>query len=235
MTQHELTGPIQHHIQREIVRKLLLVPSARFRDLKPKELESNLFMYHLKQLISNGFVCKTDEGYELTSAGKDYANRATLENLRLRVQPKQITILMVQREDGKLLLLERLHQPFLHFKGFPSGKIHFGESLQQAAQRELQEKANIHGVALQLRGNFIMRFGQEGFVTNHINGYVFSGTVPRGFETVHRTDMFCSYWGDESDLFVANSFSGHKELLRLLKDHQSGDLFLEQHDFLSDY
>lgn len=231
----ELTGSIQHHIQRDIVRKLLLVPSARFSELKPKGLESNLFMYHVRQLMSSGYVSKAENGYELTAAGKSFAGRATLENLKLRVQPKQLTILMVRRVDGKWLLLERLHQPFLHFIGFPSGKIHFGEKLQQAAERELFEKTNIAGVPLQLRGNFIMRFGRHDEIVNHISGYVYSAEVPASFNTTYNTEMFRSYWGDEDDLFGQSCFSGHRELLQLLESHPAGTLFLEQCDFLSDY
>lgn len=223
-----------HHIQRAIVHKLLPVESARFSELKPKEMESNIFMYHLKQLISLGIVEKTEGGYALTSAGKHFVDRANIESLKIRIQPKLITIITLQRQDGKWLILERLHQPFLNFKGFPSGKVHYGETLQEAANRELKEKGNI--VAdLSMRGTFVMRYSSEGEIVNHIIGYVFGGKVPANTTAENSNEHYRSYWGDESDLFAEKNFKGHKEILDLLKKYKPGELFMSQIDFESDF
>lgn len=234
MTEH-LETRLQHHIQRDIVHKLVSLPTARFRDLKPQGLESNIFMYHLNKLIAGEFVQKTTAGYELTPAGKHFADRVNLESLKLRIQPKLITILMISHGDDQWLLLERLHQPFIGTKGFPSGKIHYGEALDDAARRELKEKSNLDNVELRLRGSFIMRFFVGKEVVNHIIGYVFCGKLATGLSTDYKTDLFRSYVGEESELFGDKTFSGHRELLELISKHEPDDLFVSQHDFLSDY
>lgn len=230
-----LEPKVIHHIQREILRSLLLVPEARFKDLKPAGLESNIFMYHLKTLIKEGLVEKTEGGYTLTSKGKSFVDRSNLASLKIRVQPKTITILAVTNSDGKQLILERLHQPFINHKGFPSGKIHYGESLIDAANRELLEKAGFKDVALTFRGNFVMRYFKEDEVVNHIIGYVFSGQVNTMEPLNFVTPYFKSYWGDKGELYVDNRFKGHPEIFELLQKTPSGELFFVEHDFTSDF
>jgi ADP-ribose pyrophosphatase YjhB (NUDIX family) len=226
---------IDHHIKRDIVKYLLTVPSARYSELRPKNVESNLFMYHLQQLKKQGYVEKNGTSYELTQFGKQMADRLSLGSLKFRIQPKLITILAVQREDKKWLMIERTHQPFLGYKGFPSGKIHYGEDLKLAAERELQEKTGITNVPLTLRGNFIMRYSKDDDVVNHIIGYVFSGHCPKSTKTDIKTDMFYSLWGDESELFTKKSFNGHHQILDLLKNKSSDTFFISENDFISDF
>lgn len=238
MTDHTLDQNliiIDHHIKRDVVKYLLTVPYARYSELRPKNIESNLFMYHLSQLVKQGLVEKTAKGYELTPYGKQIADRVSLESLKFRIQPKLITILTVQKPNGEWALIERTHQPFLNYCGFPSGKIHYGESLQESAEREMLEKTGLTGIELTLRGTYIMRYFSDKKVINHIVGYVFSGVAPKSATTNAKTDMFNSFWGSNDDLYKENSFKGHKEIINLLKKHKAGELFLSQDDFLSDF
>jgi 8-oxo-dGTP pyrophosphatase MutT (NUDIX family)/predicted transcriptional regulator len=230
-----LEPKVMHHIQRDILRSLLSAPNLRFKDIKPAGLESNIFMYHLKTLIKEDLVEKTDGGYTLTSKGKHFVDRANLESLKVRIQPKTITILAIENTDGKLVILERLHQPFINHKGFPSGKIHYGESLLQAAERELLEKTGFTGIPLTFRGNFIMRYDKDGATVNHIIGYVFSGTVTDNPPLDFRNEYFRSYWGTKEELYADNRFKGHPELFELLNKTPKNELFVAEHDFTSDF
>lgn len=228
MSEH-LDKKIQHHIQRDIVKQLMRAEQVRFSELKPKGLESNLFMYHLKQLIADGLVQKVELGYTLTPLGKQFVSRVNLESLKIRVQPKILSILMVHRTDSKWLLLERLHQPRLHTVGFPSGKLHFGESLLEGAQRELYEKCNLTNANLSLRGEFILRTYRMGEVDQHMIGHVFFANVAADVETEHEAALFRSFWGDESDLFGENVFAGHRILLDQITLGSKGDYFVVEH------
>ena len=49
--------------------------------------------------------------------------------------------------DGKILLVRRANPPDARRWGFPGGKIEFGESIENAAVRELLEETGIHGRA----------------------------------------------------------------------------------------
>lgn len=225
---------VTHHIQLSILRHMLSTHESRYSDIKPKGVESNLFMYHLKQLIREGLVEKKDKTYVLTRIGKRFADRATLETMKIRVQPKIVSVLCIRRADGKWLVMRRKHQPFIDYKGFPSGKLHYGESLQQSAERELREKADLTDVPLQLRGNVVMRFTENNEIVNHIIGYVYYAEVGSDVTSDTETEYFQTYFADKDSLFCEHAFKGHQEIFNLL-EQQPDRLFMEEFEFTSDY
>lgn len=225
---------IDHAVQKDIVRTLVSSGNARFSVLKPKRIESNLFMYHLNQLLQRGVVEKNDGSYSLTSKGRAFVDRANLDKLVFRVQPKILTILAVETKGGKWLLLERKHEPHMNRTGFPSGKIHFGEPLNDAAERELFEKTGIVDVPLKLRGNICMRFLDKSTlqVMNHIIGYVYYAKVANELEPHSPSKYWRAFWGDEEQLTTGNVFKGHQDILKLLVSKKK---FIESFDYESDF
>lgn len=140
MFEHET---IKHHIGRSIVAHLATHEYARFSEMRPKNVETNLFSYHLKLLMKSGFVKKTGEGYTLGQKGLIYVDRVTAENMKLRTQPKIITMLLVQDGYGNVLLQKRAKQPYINTWTLPYGKLHIDdESVKAAAMRESEEKLN---------------------------------------------------------------------------------------------
>lgn len=132
---------IHHHIERSILAYLMTHQYARFRDLKPTGVETNLFTYHLKLLQKNDYVTKTDQGYTLSRRGLVYVDRISTEKMRLRTQPKIITMLLVQDGYGKVLLQRRTKQPYINTWTLPYGKLHIDDlSVIDAARRESVEK-----------------------------------------------------------------------------------------------
>lgn len=219
---------ISHTIQKEIFRKLIYSPALRFSELKPKRVESNLFMYHLKQLIKNGYVVKVDDKYALSPSGMAHADMLSLKDLRHRIQAKIITILAVEREDGQWLMLERLHQPLIHAVGFPSGKMHYGEALDDSAVRELSEKCDIEGVRLELRGNVLMRFFIKDMIMSHVLGYVYYGKANKGVTNEKEMTGSRSFWAHPGKLNQDEFIAGYWEIRELLK---KGDYFFKEFDF----
>lgn len=134
-----------HEAQMAILRHLLLVPHAGFADLqKSTNLTSDHFNFHIKQLVASGYVTKNADGnYTLSRAGKEYANRMDTDEKVIEKQPKLSVVLVIEREDGKILQQERLKQPYYGFWGFPTGKIRWGETVTQAAARELLEETGL--------------------------------------------------------------------------------------------
>lgn len=225
---------LDHVIQKNIVKTLVSLKHARFSELKPKQVESNLFMYHLKQLIKRGIVEKQDNGYILSTEGRMFVDRANLDRLVFRVQPKIVSILAVKSGKGNWLLLERLHEPHMNRIGFPSGKLHYGEKLEDAAVRELVEKAGLSNIPLKMTGNVGMRFmdkaGQD--VINHTIGYVFAAELTDEPAITNSSPYWRSFWGAEDKLLTGNVFKGHQDILHHLA---SGKLFIESLDYESDY
>jgi 8-oxo-dGTP pyrophosphatase MutT (NUDIX family) len=138
-----------HKAQTQILRELLFVDKAGFAKLqKPTKLTSDHFKFHIKRLVELGYVEKLPEGdYRLTTVGKEYANKLDTDSRTLERQPKCAVILVVERPgnqgETQFLVQERLKHPYFGFWGFPGGKIRWGETIVQAAARELHEETGL--------------------------------------------------------------------------------------------
>ena len=149
---------VNHHIQKHIVDVLMYQQIVRFRDLRPPRVDTNLFTYHLKNLVKSGIVNKVAGGYTLSSAGLSYVDRVSGEKKAIRTQPKIITMLVVQNSDGDILLQRRTKQPYIDTWTLPYGKLHIEDvSVKAAAQREAQEKIGIENQALEHAGDCYIR------------------------------------------------------------------------------
>lgn len=128
-----------------ILHVLLFRPTARFAELqKASKLNSDHFNFYLKQLLDEALVVKNKEGlYHLTPKGKEFSNRFDTDERKVERQPKVAVCLMIERDDGKQLVQLRLKQPYYGYWGRPTGKIKWGETILQAAARELMEETGL--------------------------------------------------------------------------------------------
>jgi ADP-ribose pyrophosphatase YjhB (NUDIX family) len=173
---------ISHHIQRSILGVLMTKEFARFRDLKPDKVDTNLFTYHLKLLQRAEYIKKADEGYTLAQKGMQYVDRVTVDKMRLRTQPKIITMLLVQDGYGKVLLQKRLKQPYINTWTLPYGKMHIDdESVRAAARRESHEKLQFDAHKLRHVGDCYIVVGHHSRVVAEQEG---TGTFTDG-DTLH--------------------------------------------------
>lgn len=114
---------------------------ARFRDMRPPSVDTNLYSYHLTLLKKTGLVEKTDDGYRLTLSGMAYVDRLNVKTINPTQQPKVITMLVIQNGYGGVLMYQRKRQPFIGSWTVPLGKVHDDdESIESAARREVMEK-----------------------------------------------------------------------------------------------
>lgn len=132
---------IVHHIQKHIVGVLIHQKYARFRDLRPPRVDTNLYSYHLRLLTKKGWIDKTESGYTLSAKGLVYVDRVSIKKLNIRTQPKIITMLVIQNSDGDVLLTRRTKQPHIDTWTLPHGKTHVeDQSILKSAVREWSEK-----------------------------------------------------------------------------------------------
>jgi ADP-ribose pyrophosphatase YjhB (NUDIX family) len=133
-----------HQAQTAVLRELLFTPEASYSELRKKaNLESDHFKFHISRLTEAGYIVKTERSkYALTSIGKEYANKLDTDKNVIERQPKSAGIIVLQHE-GKVLVQERLKHPYFGFWGYPGGKIRWGETILQAAARELMEETNL--------------------------------------------------------------------------------------------
>ena len=206
----------EHNIQKDIFNRLVGADSMRYSELKPKKLEASLFMYHLKELMKFGLVEKVDKKYTLTAAGLSTANRFSIKEQSMRMMPSSLSILVLTSKTGEWLLYRRKRQPYINSLGFPSGKIHLGDKLIDAAYRELDEKCGYDRkeVDLTYRGVFnLVQHEQSGF-KNHIIGHVWTGVV-KDMKTF-KNSAGETFWGDWKAYPYDEFIAGPLEIIEAL-------------------
>jgi ADP-ribose pyrophosphatase YjhB (NUDIX family) len=137
-----------NQIQLKILSRLLFNPKARFRDLKIDAITTDHLSYHLRSLLSEGLIKKDKLTYGLTSKGKMLAGKIDTAAHKMEKQPKVSVIIIPHKTTfGKerFLIQERTKEPYFGYKGFVTGKVRFGETLEQTAERELEEETGMGG------------------------------------------------------------------------------------------
>ena len=176
-----------HQAQVDILHVLLFKPDAGFAELqKASGLTSDHFNFHIKQLLEQEFVAKNAEGkYHLTPKGKEFSNRFDTDAREVERQPKVAVCLIIQDDEGRTLMQQRLKQPYYGWWGRPTGKIRWGETIMQAAARELMEETGLEA-DLTFRGVYHkMDYNQEtGELLEDKIFFNIAGANPRGELTV---------------------------------------------------
>lgn len=209
---------IDHHIQREILGSLARADSMKFSELKPAGMESNIFMYHLNQLINKGYVLKQSRAYTLDFKGLQYADTLSLDNLKPRIQPKLLVILAIKNREGQWLMAWRKVQPYLGQFMLPSGKRHFGESRDNHAVRELQEKTG-WTLPLEYRGTVEVLLLQGEQPLTHIVGELFTATQD-AVQTPKDTNRFSYEWLS-FDKLSGPMLAGTSEIIHALESNKT--------------
>lgn len=140
--------PKAHAAQVKILRGLLFAPQAGFAELqKTTKLTSDHFNFHVKKLVEEGYVEKNERHYKLSVKGKEYANRLDTDENEIEKQPKVSVAITLERlnDEGKkeFLFQQRKKNPYFDFWGRAGGKIRWGESIIEAAKRELFEETGL--------------------------------------------------------------------------------------------
>ena len=189
---------VEHHIQRDILMRLMRAKTLRFSELKPEGMESNSFMYHLKQLMGDGYVVQgADKSYQLSALGLSYGDSLSLENSLPRKQPKLVCFIALRNKQGKYLLAKRLMQPMIGMWMFPNGKQHFEESPEEHVQRETLQQLGVQ-LSLVHRGMADVRISQDDTLITHLVGHVYSGVY--GGPTPADNQKFHFEWHDPRHL-----------------------------------
>lgn len=140
--------PNAHPVQVTILRHLLFVPSAGFADIqRATDLTSDHFNFHIKKLMDEGYIEKADKLYRLSRKGKEYANRMDTDENEIEKQPKVSVVIVLERINARgqreSLYQQRLKNPYYGFWGRLGGKMRWGESIVEAARRELLEESGL--------------------------------------------------------------------------------------------
>ena len=143
--------PSAHAAQTAILRHLLFSTGAGFAEIQKKtDLTSDHFNFHIKKLTDEGYVQKRERHYRLTRKGKEYANRMDTDEYEIEKQPKVSIVITLERRgennQREFLFQQRKKNPFYDFWGRPSGKMRWGETVVEAARRELKEETGLDAI-----------------------------------------------------------------------------------------
>ena len=218
-----------HILQQKIINRLINRSGARFAELKPMGIESNHYVYHLKSLMREGLVKKSGNLYQLTAKGKELISRLSLQDFKERIQPKIVTMVACKNSQGEYLLYRRAREPFLHTVGFPYGKIHLGETILEAAERELKEKTGV-SAKLKQRGDVYLTTYENDDLLSQTLCHIYSGDKPVG-HLVEKSEKGECFWAKLDTLKKSELIPGFAEIVKLLKDKPVKELFFGEYVF----
>ena len=116
-----------HRIQRKILTDLAECGQhgAGFEELRPLDVKSNLYAYHLKVLLRAGAIAKNQQGrYHITGKGSDFLKGIAPDDVIHKIsvsvlietpsqKPKIITKLLTAEDDRIAIIAEELTQKYL--------------------------------------------------------------------------------------------------------------------------
>ena len=197
----------------------------------PPGVESNHFAYHLDQLLKSGLITKQDRKYVLSAEGLAYADRASHHDTDIRKQPHIVTTIHISNEAGDTALSKHTFQPYIGLIGLPQGRMHYGEYVQQAAERELLEKTGLANVPLTLRGTVYVRCTKEDTAISAILSHVFSGTVAGKPQlNTANPQKTAPLWEQVPTKIQSGYMPGFWEIMQLLHTHPTDELFFAEVD-----
>lgn len=203
-----------HHIRKHILKELAYIKKARFRDLKPKNIDSNLYSYHLKEIIKDGYIEQTeDKKYRLSPMGLRYADHVSLETFEPRWQPKTMTVMYIENDQGEIVMWPKHKQPFIGRWSLPSGKMHYeDESIESAAKREITYLSEKEVEDLKMVGIVHYRAFIADDLVTHTIAYVFRGTLSSKY--LHHS---LSQWVKLDDIGTLKLSPGTRETIELAR------------------
>jgi ADP-ribose pyrophosphatase YjhB (NUDIX family) len=204
-------------IQNHIIQQLTQHSTRRHSELRPRDVEGNLFSYHLKGLLQEGLVEKREEGYSLTIKGMQFAGTFSLKTGKTRLQPKILTAVICQNEHGEHLMARWHRQPNIGLVSFVHGMMHYGESVFVMAAREMAEKAGLSADLAHIGEVYVKGVrGEE--VDRHMLVHLFRATNPRELENAPlRPEVSGPFWASLESLSPEQFVPGFYEIAQLVQ------------------
>lgn len=204
-----------HWIQRDIFRKLTSNDGLRYSELKPDNVEGNLFMYHLSQLISAKYIYKKDKIYLLSDDGKIYVGSLSLTKGKKTALPTILVMIFCKNEDGQYLLYKWNRQPHRNLVSLPFCRVRFGQSIYEAVEEAIDYKTGLKTEA-EYSGDIYIRRFEKDEVKSHYLAHIFT---TKEFNGQIGTDGLTGqpFWGNASELKKSELMPGLTEIIDIVE------------------
>lgn len=142
------------------------------------------------------------------------------DELVIEKQPKLVVDIGIERGDGTFLFQERRKQPYYGYWGFPTGKIRWGETILEAAARELQEETGLHATLRIVGTHHKLDYDERGNILEGKYLILVHGIDPAG-EMFIETETHTNHWLTPDEYRnLDKRFGDIDETLQYLRDSQ---------------
>lgn len=215
-----------HPLKKQILEKLILNSSLSFSKLKPENIESNLFIYHLKQLINEGLVQKNlQKNYQLTAEGQVFVDKLKFKTLKSSESPKAIIIAVCKNQEGKYLMYRRMGQPFISKIGFPFLDVRVGEAISRTVVNKYLKHFNLEVKACH-RGDVYFTSYLDAKLISYVFCHIFEVTSFKGDLKIDR-QIWDAFWGKLEEIDPQELIPGVLEIQQLLAKNPKKHFFQE--------
>lgn len=204
-----------HWIQRHILRYLSSSDRSRYSELRPKDVEGNLFMYHLNQMIKADLVDKQLHNYGLTDKGKALVAQMSMRQGKPIAVPN-ILVIVVYRHGGQQVLYRWTRQPYRGHISFPFGRLHAGWTVLDMAASQLHFKTGLPATDFKLLGNVGVQIMKDEDLKLHYLAHIVEATGPGG--EMEQDDLTGeAFWGDITTVKDTEIMPGFREIWKLVE------------------
>lgn len=211
-------------MQKNALKKLTTAEKLPFRELFTDSVDSNLFSYHLKKLVSAGMV-KSNKGiYSLTPSGRHYVGSISLDTGITRKQPKIVVMLHTKNSKGELLLYRWLRQPYYGKVSLPYGKTHFNKPLGDNVDHEANMKLSTPAISKNYLGCFYQKISEVDTVISHMLVHVYEIAIDETAELASKQSGK-SFWADPKTIPEKQLMPGFWEILNWVHAQKPSEIY----------
>lgn len=137
---------VNSEIQLQILANILKSDDGlKYSEAQVPDIESDLYNYHLQQLVKKGLVKKSFDRYVLTKEGAIEVSRIDAKGNLKTFLKVSVLFSALRTVDGKLELVSeiRKRQPLYGDRGIMAGTVQKGEFITDAAKRKLKEETGL--------------------------------------------------------------------------------------------
>lgn len=227
-----------HSAQIEILKALMFNPQAKFSELNALKLSSDHFTFHIKSLVENGLIIKEKSRYFLTIAGKEFAGRLDVDSAQTTLEKQaKISVAVVGvriiKGQKQYLVQKRLKQPYFGYHGFVTGKIKWGEVVEQAAMREFMEETGLTGKFYLNGVKHKMDYDANGKLLEDKFFFMFKVTNTKGV-LAEKIEGGENFWLTEKEILaLPKLFDGVGDIINIIKKDKF--IFLQNKYTVSGY
>lgn len=195
--------------------KLATAEYLRYGELKPSDLDGNVFNYHLKGLMVDDLVQKSTAGdYSLTKSGRDYV----VHRYEDPTQTAHSIFLIVIKQGSRYLIRRRDVQPLIGYAGFIHGEPEAGTDILQAAAKRLYDKTGIQGLKLSLAGSALITQYRGEELQSFSHAVIICGQTEQAIGVEHDATGH-NFWADLDS--VENLLPSCVDIISMVENKQS--------------